>query len=156
MELYQPGAMLSSLKKTNDCAEPGFAGGGRETGTGYQSWTEAISGSQVIAGLLTSGNFQCFTRALQWKAARFWPAHCAFSSPSPQSSGSTHSYRVSHLLSSLAQSVAFCCFMSRFAGKEERSFYTWCTQSTSIGAVVPQSDKRQGHSALFKAYKHKI
>lgn len=112
MELYQPGAMSSSLQKTNDCAEPGFAGGGRETGTGYQSWTEVISGSQVIAGLLTPGNFQCFTRALQWKAAHFRPARCAFSSPFPQSSGSTHSYRVSHLLSSLAHrvlpSVALC------------------------------------------------
>lgn len=34
------------------------------------------------------------------------------------------------------QNVAFHCFMSRFARKEERSFYTWCTQSTFIGTVV--------------------
>lgn len=104
--------MSSSLQKTNDCAEPGFAGGGKETGTGHQSWTEVISGSQVIAGPLTSGNFQCFTRALQREAAHFWPAHCALSSLFPQSSGSTHSYCVSPLLPSLAHrmlpSVALC------------------------------------------------
>lgn len=65
------------IQKTNDYAEPRFAGGGRETGTGHQSWTEVISGSKIIAGFLTSGYSQRFTRALQRKAAHFWPAYCA-------------------------------------------------------------------------------
>lgn len=74
MELCQPGVVSSSLQKTNDCAELGFAGGGRETGTGHQSCTEVLSGSQIIARLLRSGYSQHFTRALQRKAAHFWPA----------------------------------------------------------------------------------
>lgn len=102
MELCQPGVMSSSLQKTNDCAELRFAGGGREKGTAHQSWTEMISGSQVTAGLLRSGYSQHFTRALQRKAAHFWPAHCTFSPPFPQSFGSTHLYHASCLLSSLA------------------------------------------------------
>lgn len=102
MELYQPGVMSLNLQKINDYAKPRFAGGGRETGTGDQSWTEVISGSKVIAGLLTSGYSQHFTRALQRKTAHFWPASCAFSPPFHPSSGPRHLYHVSCLLSSLA------------------------------------------------------
>ena len=97
-----------SLRKTSYGAEPGFAWAGREMGTraGQKQFLEAKS-SQGCS--LAWGHSQCFTRASQRKAAHFRPAYCAFLPLSPQSSRSTHLFRVPCLPPSTALTES--CFL---------------------------------------------